>query len=64
MVKVKKADDIPTKNFQLFQKDLPEVKSVQLVHHLSREKTFPNGTEIRKVGNSAKSLSLYMLFFK
>lgn len=55
MIEVKTADDTPTKNFQLFQKDLPGVKAVQLVHHLSREKTFPNGTEIRKVGHWLKS---------
>lgn len=51
MVEVKMSDDNPTKNFKLFRKDFPDLKAVQLVQNLAREKTFADNTEIRKVGS-------------
>ncbi|HXH75734.1 MAG TPA: ATP-binding protein [Bacteriovoracaceae bacterium] len=50
MVEVKMSDDQPSKSFNLFHNDLTEVKKIQLVHKLNREKTFANGLEIRKLG--------------
>lgn len=50
MIEVKLSDDSPSKNFKLFSKDLPEIEKVQLVKNLKREKTFPDGLEIRSVG--------------
>jgi len=50
MIEVKMSDDHPSKNFHLFTKDLPKVEKIQLVKNLKREKTFPDGLEIRSVG--------------
>lgn len=50
MIEVKMSDDSPSKSFHLFAKDLPQTEKIQLVKNLKREKTFPNGTEIRTVG--------------
>lgn len=51
MVEVKQSDDRPSANFKLFQKDLPAVNKIQLVRYLKKEKTYPDGTEVREVGN-------------
>jgi predicted AAA+ superfamily ATPase len=51
MVEVKASDDSPSKNFHLFCKDLSKVRAIPLVHHLKREKTYPDGTEVRRVGD-------------
>jgi hypothetical protein len=51
MIEVKMSDDSPSKNFHLYSKDLPGVEKIQLVKNLKREKTFPDGLEIRKLGN-------------
>ena len=50
MAEFKVSDDSPTKNFALFKKDLKQVKSIQLVLNLAREKTYPDGTEVRNLG--------------
>ncbi len=50
LVEVKLSDDSPSKNFQLFSRDLPGVQKIQLVKNLKREKTFPDGLEIRLPG--------------
>jgi uncharacterized protein len=50
MIEVKLSDDNPSKNFKLFANDLPVVEKIQLVKNLNREKTFPDGLEIRSVG--------------
>lgn len=49
MIEVKTSDDQLSKNFQLFKKDLPHAKAIQLVHKLSTEKTYPSGEEMRKL---------------
>lgn len=51
MLEVKMSDDQPSKSFNLFWSDLPQVKKIQLVHNLKRERTFPDGLEVRKLGN-------------
>lgn len=47
MIEVKSSDEKPTRNFTSFAKDLPGVRKVQLVRHVSREKTYPDGSEVR-----------------
>lgn len=49
MIEVKMSDGEPSKNFHIF-KELQGIDKTQLVKNLKREKTFPNGIEIRKVG--------------
>ncbi|MEZ4705390.1 MAG: ATP-binding protein [Bdellovibrionota bacterium] len=51
LIEVKYADDTPTKNFQLFGKDLPNTPKIQLVHSLPQEKTYPNHIEVRRLGD-------------
>ncbi|MCK5800638.1 MAG: ATP-binding protein [Deltaproteobacteria bacterium] len=48
MIEVKYRDDRPSKNFALFAKDLPDVRKVQLVATLERERRRPNDVEIRQ----------------
>lgn len=50
MVEVKLSDDHPSKSFNLFSRDLPGVEKIQLVKNLKKERTFPDGLEIRSVG--------------
>ena len=47
LIEIKWSDDNPSPNFNYFEKHLPKVKKTQLVKELVREKTFPNGLEIR-----------------
>lgn len=47
MIEVKTADDQPGKAFGYFAGFLPGVRKLQLVSRLEREKTYPDGTEVR-----------------
>ncbi|MBN1356944.1 ATP-binding protein [bacterium] len=47
MIEVKWKEDSPSPNFDAFRSDLPDVNMIQLVRELKREKTYPNGVEIR-----------------
>lgn len=47
IIEVKSADDIPATGFHHFSQFLPDLRKVQLVKSLTREKTFPDGVEIR-----------------
>ena len=47
LIEVKNTDDSPITAFQHFMRFLPEVKQVQLVKNLAREKTYPDGVEVR-----------------
>lgn len=58
MIEVKWADDSPTSNFSIFGKYFPGVKKVQVVGDLKREKTYPDGTEIRLAYNWLAALPL------
>ena len=49
LVEVKLSDENPAPGFQYFLPIFPHVKAIQLVKNISREKTFPNGLEIRKL---------------
>ena len=50
MIEVKTGDEQLSNNLVFFHKAFPRIQGVQLVHQLKREKTFPNGLEIRKAG--------------
>ena len=51
LLEVKSSDDQPSKNFHIIKQDIPspkkKIKKIQLVLNLKREKTFPDGIEIR-----------------
>ncbi len=48
MIEVKWRDEKLTPNFAIFNKHFDNIKKIQLVKELKREKTYPDGTEIRK----------------
>ncbi len=47
LVEVRWGDDNVSPHFKIFQKNFPAVKMIQVVKNLKREKTYPNGVEIR-----------------
>lgn len=47
LIDIKNSDDTPAPAFQYFSQFLSKVKKVQLVKSLAREKTYPDGLEIR-----------------
>ena len=49
LIEVKWAEDNPSKQFDYFASVLDGVKKIQLVKELKREKTYPNGVEIRSL---------------
>lgn len=49
MIEVKMSDSMPSKAFNVFGPFLPNARKIQLVKSLSREKTFPDGLEIRSL---------------
>ncbi|OGT07585.1 MAG: ATPase [Gammaproteobacteria bacterium GWE2_37_16] len=49
LIEVKWADDTLSKHFACFETYFSEIKKIQLVKEIQREKTFPNGGEIRDV---------------
>ena len=59
MVEVKWGAEKVSSNFTSFAKYFSHVKMVQIVKELHREKTFPNGVEVRKAHNWLANLSLY-----
>lgn len=48
LLEVKWGDDKPSRNFSRFTTYFPDSRKVQIVKELTREKTFPDGLEIRK----------------
>lgn len=46
MIEVKTSDDKPSTAFDYFAKFHPNVKKIQLVKNLKREKTYPNGVQV------------------
>ena len=58
MIGVKWADSAPSRNFSFFGKYFPRAKKVQIVKKLDREKTYPDGTEIRSAHNWLADFSL------
>ena len=53
LLEVKLSEDKPSKNFAIIERDFPShsnvIRKIQLVKNLKREKTYPNGIEIRRL---------------
>ncbi len=58
LLEVKWRDSALSPNFKAFEKYLPGIKKVQLVRMLKREKTFPDGAQIRLAHNWLANLNL------
>lgn len=58
LIEVKWADDDPNKNFKYFESSFGEVKQIQLVKEIKREKTYPNGLQIRSLINWLYEINL------
>jgi len=58
MIEVKWSDNNLSRNFSVFSKYFPGIKKIQIVKNLNREKTYPDGTEIRSAHNWLANLSL------
>jgi hypothetical protein len=58
LIEVKWADNQPSPHFKHFSKFFKRVKMDQLVKELKKEKTYPNGLEIRKVVPWLETLNL------
>jgi predicted AAA+ superfamily ATPase len=58
MVEVKWKDGNLSPNFEVFNHFFPQVKMIQVTKELKREKTFPNGAEIRRAHNWLAGLNL------
>lgn len=58
LVEVKWNDNNLSPNFEIFKKFFPEIKMVQISKKLNREKTFPNGAEVRLASKWLSKLSL------
>jgi len=58
LVEVKWNDENISPNFNIFQRYFPKVKMIQIVKNIKREKTFPNGVEIRSACRWLSGLSL------
>jgi len=58
MIEVKWRDENLNANFKFFKKYYPNTRKIQLVKELKREKTFPDGAEIRMAGKWLAHLSL------
>jgi hypothetical protein len=58
MVDVKWRDENVSPNFKIFKKSFPGVKMLQIVKELKKEKTFPDGIEIRSAHKWLSRLSL------
>ena len=57
LLEVKWADSSLSGNFKVFQRYFRGVAGIQLVRHLTREKTWPDGTEIRRAHSWLASFS-------
>lgn len=57
LLEVKWNDNNLSPNFEIFKKFFPEIKMVQISKKLDREKTFPNGAEIRLASNWLSELN-------
>ncbi len=58
LLEVKLSDDSPSKSMKFFSSNFPRMKKIQIVKELKREKTFPDGLEIRQAHNWLSSFTL------
>ncbi len=59
LIEVKMSDGNASPSFLHFSPQLPEVKTIQLVRHCEREKTYPHGLEVRALIPWLCKLSLH-----
>lgn len=59
MIEVKWKDENISPNFEIFKKFFTKIKMIQITKELKREKTFPNGAEIRTAHNWLSKLRLH-----
>ena len=57
LIEVKNFDDDASKNFNYFESVFPTIKKVQLVKNILREKTYPNGLEIRSLTSLLRQIN-------
>lgn len=58
MAEVKWSQSNLSRNFQIFSKYFPEVEMIQISAVLDRERSFPNGAQIRSAHNWRDDFSL------
>ena len=58
LVEVKWKDNSLSPNFEIFRKFYPDIKMIQVSKELTREKTFPNGAELRTASKWLSELNL------
>jgi uncharacterized protein len=58
MIKVKWSDSERSPHFSFFGKHFGEVRMIQIVRELDREKTYPDGVQIRTAHNWLSEISL------
>lgn len=61
LIEVKWADDAPSSQFPTFAKYFPKARKIQLVKEPSREKTYPDGLEVRRAAEWLAGLDLMKL---
>lgn len=58
MIEVKWSDEVKSANFGFFEKFLGGIKKIQLVKELKREKSYPDGTEVRSAQKWLSEMNL------
>jgi len=58
IIEVKHNDPQPSRHFKHFRRHFPKARAVQLVQDLDRERTYPDGLEVRKASNWLCKLDL------
>ncbi|MBE7411896.1 MAG: ATP-binding protein [Leptospiraceae bacterium] len=59
LIEVKLSETNLSPNFRAFSRYFPQAKKIQLVKNLDREKTFPDGCEIRYVAKWLKTMKFF-----
>ena len=49
LIEVKSSDPKPSPHFKHFQQYFPAIQKIQLVHHLSRQATYPDGIAVKSL---------------
>ena len=58
LIEVKHNDSRPSRHFPYFRRSFPKAQAVQLVQELGRERTYPDGLEVRKASHWLANLNL------
>lgn len=62
LLEVKSSDEEPSRWFSAFERFFPKARKLQLVREMKRERTYPNGLEIRRLVPWLAGLDLAPLF--